>query len=75
MSKTAGRTYVEMEARKVTQIALLTIYDICEAVDCGMCIQDAHLLEKQGGKSGHWKWKTVNFSLAWKVEQNSSGLP
>jgi cyclic pyranopterin monophosphate synthase len=42
--------------RKLTavQVALLTIYDMCKAVDRGMVITDVRLLEKQGGKSGHW---------------------
>ena len=50
-----GQTGVEMEALTATQIALLTIYDMCKAVDRGMVITDVHLLEKKGGKSGHWK--------------------
>jgi len=53
--KTTGQTGVEMEALTATQIALLTIYDMCKAVDRGMCIQAVQLLEKAGGKSGHWK--------------------
>lgn len=53
--KTSGRTGVEMEALTATQIALLTIYDMCKAVDRGMVIQGVRLLEKSGGKSGHWK--------------------
>jgi len=53
--KTNGQTGVEMEALTATQIALLTIYDMCKAVDRGMCIQDVKLLEKAGGKSGHWQ--------------------
>ncbi len=53
--KTAGRTGVEMEALTATQIALLTIYDMCKAVDRGMVIQGVRLLEKSGGKSGNWK--------------------
>ena len=52
---TSGKTGVEMEALNATQITLLTIYDMCKAVDRGMTIQDVRLLEKQGGKSGHWK--------------------
>jgi GTP cyclohydrolase subunit MoaC len=43
-----------MEALNATQIALLTIYDMCKAVDRGMVIQSVRLLEKDGGKSGHW---------------------
>jgi cyclic pyranopterin phosphate synthase len=52
--KTNGQTGVEMEALTATQIALLTIYDMCKAVDRGMVIQSVRLLEKSGGKSGHW---------------------
>ena len=53
--KTNGQTGVEMEALTATQIALLTIYDMCKAVDRGMVIQSVQLLEKDGGKSGHWQ--------------------
>ena len=53
--KTSGQTGVEMEALTATQIALLTIYDMCKAVDRGMVIQSVQLLEKSGGKSGHWQ--------------------
>ena len=53
--KTNGQTGVEMEALTATQIALLTIYDMCKAVDRGMVIQSVQLLEKDGGKSGHWR--------------------
>jgi cyclic pyranopterin phosphate synthase len=53
--KTNGQTGVEMEALNATQIALLTIYDMCKAVDRGMVIQSVQLLEKDGGKSGHWQ--------------------
>jgi cyclic pyranopterin phosphate synthase len=45
---------VEIEALAAVQIALLTIYDMCKAVDRGMAIAGVKLLEKQGGKSGHW---------------------
>lgn len=54
-AKTNGQTGVEMEALTATQAALLTIYDMCKAVDRGMCIQGVRLLEKSGGKSGHWR--------------------
>ena len=50
----SGQTGVEMEALTATQVALLTIYDMCKAVDRGMCIEAVKLLEKKGGKSGHW---------------------
>ena len=53
--KTNGQTGVEMEALNATQIALLTIYDMCKAVDRGMSINKVQLEEKSGGKSGHWQ--------------------
>jgi len=53
-AETVGRTGVEMEALTAASIALLTIYDMCKAVDRGMQLRDIHLLEKLGGKSGHW---------------------
>ena len=49
-----GRTGVEMEALTATSVGLLTIYDMCKAVDRGMHIESIRLLEKSGGKSGHW---------------------
>jgi len=51
---TAGRTGVEMEAMTAVAVALLTIYDMCKAVDRGMRVEDVRLLEKSGGRSGHW---------------------
>ena len=53
-AETTGPTGVEMEALTATQIALLTIYDMCKAVDRGMVMSDIKLLEKSGGKSGDW---------------------
>ena len=53
--KTVGQTGVEMEALTATQVALLTIYDMCKAVDRGMTMQSIRLLEKSGGKSGAWQ--------------------
>ncbi len=50
--ETVGPTGVEMEALTAVQIALLTIYDMCKAVDRGMTITDIRVLEKHGGKSG-----------------------
>ena len=47
-----GPTGVEMEALTAVQVGLLTIYDMCKAVDRGMVIGDVRLLEKHGGKSG-----------------------
>ena len=49
-----GQTGVEMEALTAVQVGLLTIYDMCKAVDRGMVITDVKLLEKHGGKSGSW---------------------
>ena len=53
--ETQGRTGVEMEALTAVQVALLTVYDMCKAVDRGMTIEQVRLLEKAGGKSGLWK--------------------
>jgi cyclic pyranopterin phosphate synthase len=53
--ETYGKTGVEMEALTAVQIGLLTIYDMCKAIDRGMTITDVRVMEKQGGKSGHWK--------------------
>ena len=53
-AETRGRTGVEMEALTAVVAGLLTIYDMCKAVDRGMRIEDVCLLEKKGGKSGHW---------------------
>jgi cyclic pyranopterin phosphate synthase len=55
ITQTRGQTGVEMEAFTGVQIALLTIYDMCKAVDRGMVIGDIRLIEKSGGKSGHWQ--------------------
>lgn len=51
---TSGQTGVEMEALTAVQVALLTIYDMCKAVDRCMVMNQVKLLEKAGGKSGHW---------------------
>jgi cyclic pyranopterin phosphate synthase len=51
----AGQTGVEMEAITAVQVALLVIYDMCKAVDRGMTMEGIGLLEKSGGKSGHWR--------------------
>ena len=53
-AETTGRTGVEMEALTAVQVALLTIYDMCKAVDRGMSMHDIRLLEKRGGKSGDY---------------------
>jgi cyclic pyranopterin phosphate synthase len=53
-AETQGRTGVEMEALTAVQIGLLTIYDMCKAVDRAMVMTNIRLLEKSGGRSGHW---------------------
>lgn len=53
--KVSGQTGVEMEALTAVSIACLTIYDMAKAVDRGMCIEGIRLLEKTGGRSGHWQ--------------------
>lgn len=54
-AQTVGQTGVEMEALTAVSVALLTIYDMCKAADRGMHFRDIRLLEKAGGKSGHWR--------------------
>ena len=54
-ARTQGQTGVEMEALTAAAVGLLTIYDMCKAVDRGMRIEGVRLLEKSGGKSGHFK--------------------
>ncbi len=53
-TETIGQTGVEMEALTAVSVGLLTIYDMCKAVDRGMVISEIMLLEKHGGKSGYW---------------------
>jgi cyclic pyranopterin phosphate synthase len=53
--KTDGKTGVEMEALTAVQISLLTIYDMCKAMDRGMVMTDIGLVKKTGGKSGDWQ--------------------
>ncbi|MBE9568354.1 MAG: cyclic pyranopterin monophosphate synthase MoaC [Proteobacteria bacterium] len=53
--KTAGQTGVEMEALTAVQVTLLTIYDMCKAMDRGMTMTDIGVLSKAGGKSGEWQ--------------------
>lgn len=55
LAKTQAQTGVEMEALMAVEVALLTIYDMCKAVDRGMTITNIKLIEKTGGKSGTWK--------------------
>lgn len=52
--ETTGPTGVEMEALTAVNVGLLTIYDMCKAIDRGMTMSNIRLKEKQGGKSGHW---------------------
>ncbi len=54
-AETLGRTGVEMEALTAVSVALLTIYDMCKAADRAMVLGEIRLLEKQGGRSGHWQ--------------------
>ena len=54
-AETVGRTGVEMEALTAVSVGLLTIYDMCKAVDRGMHMEGIRLLHKQGGKSGLWR--------------------
>jgi cyclic pyranopterin monophosphate synthase len=56
-TETIGQTGVEMEALTAVNIGLLTIYDMCKAVDRGMVMSEIKLLEKHGGKSGDWQSK------------------
>lgn len=53
--KVSGKTGVEMEALTAASVAALTIYDMCKAVDRGMCIREVALVSKEGGKSGSWR--------------------
>ena len=55
-TKTVGKTGVEMEALTGVNIALLTIYDMCKAIDKGMVMEDIHLVSKYGGKSGDFRF-------------------
>ncbi|WP_369601458.1 cyclic pyranopterin monophosphate synthase MoaC [Hahella sp. SMD15-11] len=50
-----GKTGVEMEALTAASVAALTLYDMCKAVDKGMVVESVGLLEKSGGRSGHWR--------------------
>jgi cyclic pyranopterin phosphate synthase len=53
-ARVEGRTGVEMEALTAVSCALLTVYDMCKALDRGMCIGGIRLLQKEGGRSGTW---------------------
>ena len=56
-AKTDGKTGVEMEALTGASVALLTVYDMCKAIDKRMCIENVHLVEKHGGKSGDFNYE------------------
>ena len=58
--KLSGKTGVEMEALTGVNVALLTIYDMCKAIDKNMVISDIHLVEKTGGKSGNFISENIN---------------
>lgn len=58
--KLAGKTGVEMEALTGVNVALLTIYDMCKAIDKNMVISDIHLVEKTGGKSGKFVFEEIS---------------
>jgi len=73
-AETVGRTGVEMEALMGVSAGLLTIYDMCKAVDRGMTISDIHLLEKTGGKSGHFKWQNNQSKIASKSRHQSERI-
>ncbi len=66
-----GQTGVEMEALTGVQIGLLTIYDMCKAVDRAMVIESVRLLEKDGGKSGHFSaaWPSINDAASAEQQQ------
>jgi len=55
LCKLDAKTGVEMEALTAASVAALTLYDMCKAVDKGMVIENIRLLEKEGGRTGHWK--------------------
>ena len=63
-AETLGRTGVEMEALTAVQVGLLTIYDMCKAVDRGMVMEGIRLLEKEGGRSGHWQAANLPTSMS-----------
>ena len=62
-ARCAGRTGVEMEALVAASVAALTVYDMCKSADKGIVIGDIRLLEKSGGKSGHWRGKGQGASV------------
>lgn len=73
--ETVGRTGVEIEALTAVSAGLLTIYDMCKAVDRGMRLERIRLLEKKGGKSGHWMAKTTRHTAETARNLAVSGVP
>ena len=71
--ETHARTGVEMEALTAVQIALLTIYDMCKSADRAMTISDVRLLEKAGGRSGHWRREQGPVAAAAPGDERTSG--
>ena len=71
--ETHAKTGVEMEALTAVQIALLTIYDMCKSAERGMTISDVRLLEKAGGRSGHWHREAEPHSAASHDTEQASG--
>lgn len=59
LCRLSGQTGVEMEALTAASVAALTLFDMCKAVDPGMVISGLRVLEKQGGKSGHWQAEAI----------------
>ena len=59
VKKTEGKTGVEMEALTGVQVTLLTIYDMCKAIDKHMVMSEIHLVEKTGGKSGDFRFEKL----------------
>ncbi len=68
--ETVAPTGVEMEALTAVQIALLTLYDMCKAVDRAMTIRSVRLLEKRGGKSGLWRHPGESSSRGWPTKDS-----
>ncbi|MED5236295.1 MAG: cyclic pyranopterin monophosphate synthase MoaC, partial [Pseudomonadota bacterium] len=56
--KLSGKTGVEMEALTGVNVALLTLFDMCKAIDPGMHMEGVRVLEKKGGKTGYWRFDT-----------------
>ena len=70
--ETVGRTGVEMEALTAVQVGLLTVYDMCKAVDRGMTITNVKVMEKHGGKVGRLGGPRLNLPLTPRYRRSSS---